>query len=263
MDREKKLVAESTIGGNLATESLGSQVRLGESETRRWNMDREQLLASIEARHAVRRYLDRTIPDEVRTELNQAVQRCNDTSGLSLQIRYDEPECFSSLMAHYGSFRNVTNYLAVIGQTGSGLDGLGGYYGEQIVLLAQHLGLNSCWVGLSYNKRAARAKLEHDTKLLLVVALGYGESSGRPHKAKPIDKLGAVQGDDAMPDWFRQGLEAVALAPSALNQQKSFFELNGTTVKATTKAGSFTQVDLGIAKYHFEVGAGDANWGWG
>ena len=226
-------------------------------------MNREQLLQSIETRHAVRRYLDRPIPAEVRAELDQAIQRCNDQSGLSMRARYDEPEGFSGAMAHYGKFRNVSNYLALIAQTGGEFDTACGYYGEQIVLLAQHLGLNSCWVGLSYNKRKARIGLDEDEKLALVVALGYGETPGHPHKAKPIEKLGAVRGDAVMPDWFRQALEAVAQAPSALNQQKYFFELDATTVTATPGTGSYVQIDLGIAKYHFEVGAGDADWQWG
>jgi len=226
-------------------------------------MNREELLASMEARHAVRRYLDRVVPDSVRGELDRAIQECNEQSGLSMLARYDEPECFNSLMSHYGKFRNVRNYLAVIGKTGGDQDIVGGYYGQKIVLLAQHLGLNSCWVGLSYKKRAVKAELDENEELLLVVAFGYGESTGRPHNPKPTDKMGVVLGDGPTPDWFHQGLKAAALAPSALNQQKFYFELDGNTVYAKTKRGSFVQVDLGIAKYHFEVGAGDADWNWG
>jgi hypothetical protein len=65
-----------------------------------------------------------------------------------------------------------------------------------------------------------------------------------------------------MPDWFRRGVEAAQLAPTAMNQQKFLFELNGGKVKAIPMTGFYVKVDLGIAKYHFEVGAGEGDWTW-
>jgi hypothetical protein len=88
----------------------------------------------------------------------------------------------------------------------------------------------------------------------MVIAIGYGETNGVSHKTKPIEELCSVNGD--MPDWFRCGMEAVQLAPTAINQQKFRFELNGNSVKAIAGSGFYTKVDLGIAKYHFEIGAG-------
>ena len=226
-------------------------------------MNQAELLQAIADRHAVRRYLDRPISAAVRTELDQEIQRCNQESGLAITIAYDEPEGFSGRMAHYGSFRGVHNYVALAGNLGSGLDTACGYWGERIVLLAQHLGLNSCWVGLTYNKSRVKAQLAADEKLALVVALGYGETPGKPHRSKPLDKLGSVKDGGPLPDWFRCGVEAAALAPTAVNQQKFHFTLDGATVHATTGIGSYAAVDLGIAKYHFEVGAGAGDWRWG
>jgi hypothetical protein len=91
-------------------------------------------------------------------------------------------------------------------------------------------------------------------KLCLVIALGYGASQGTPHKSKPVEKLMQVSGD--APDWFRSGMEAVLLAPTAMNQQKFVFALEGDRVSARAGLGFYTKIDLGIAKYHFEVGAG-------
>ena len=52
--------------------------------------------------------------------------------------------------------------------------------------------------------------------------------------------------------------------PTAMNQQKFRFELlpDGRTVRAQASPGAYTAVDLGIAKYHFEVGAGTENFAW-
>jgi nitroreductase len=224
-------------------------------------MDQSELLAAITARHAVRRYLDRPIPAQVRAELDEECARCNAESGLAMRIFYDEPEGFSGRLAYYGRFRGVQNYIAVI-TTGTGQDVAGGYYGQRLVLLAQHLGLNTCWVGLTYNKRKARTNLEADETLALTISLGYGETQGHPHKSKPIEALGHVRDGSEMPAWFQVGLEAAALAPTAMHQQKFHFELDGTTVHATKGIGSYTATDLGIAKLHFEIGAGQANWSW-
>jgi hypothetical protein len=106
---------------------------------------------------------------------------------------------------------------------------------------------------MSYSKSKSLVKVLKDEKLLLVVALGYGQTKGKTRKTKPIEELGSFNGE--MPLWFVKGLEAAQLAPTASNQQKFHFELKGNTVSATTKAGFYNRVDLGIAKYHFELGA--------
>jgi len=225
-------------------------------------MDHAQLMDAMKSRHAVRRYTDQVIPEDVRAELAAAIARGNAESGLNIQAVYDEPEGFRGGMAHYGSFRGVRNYLVLVGQTGTDLDTTCGYYGQRIVLLAQYLGLNSCWVGLTYNKRKIQAEIGEDEKMALVIALGYGENTGKPHKSKPLEDLGRVRGGAAMPDWFRRGTEAASLAPTGLNQQKFLFELDGDAVRATTGSGAYTRVDLGIVKYHFEIGADSPDWHW-
>ena len=63
-----------------------------------------------------------------------------------------------------------------------------------------------------------------------------------------------VQGE--MPGWFKDGMEAAMLAPTAMNQQKFLFTLDGEKVTAEKTGGMYSLVDLGIVKYHFEVGSG-------
>ena len=163
-------------------------------------------------------------------------------------------------MARYGKFRNVQNYIALVGKNDSGLEEKAGYYGELIAIKAQQLGLNTCWVAMSYNKGKSAAKVKPGEKLLMVLSVGFGETNGVSHTGKPVEKLCSVNGD--MPDWFKNGMEAAQLAPTAMNQQKFYFELNGNTVKASAGFGFYTKVDLGIAKYHFETGTGKNGWEW-
>ena len=60
-----------------------------------------------------------------------------------------------------------------------------------------------------------------------------------------------------------RGIEFALYAPTAINQQKFIFELIGeNTVCAKAKLGSCSKIDLGIVKYHFELGAGKENFKW-
>ena len=64
------------------------------------------------------------------------------------------------------------------------------------------------------------------------------------------------------PQWFKDGVEAALLAPTAVNQQKFTFTLKERQVRARTKLTFYGRMDLGIAKYHFELGAGKENFDW-
>lgn len=223
---------------------------------------REQLMAAMRARHAVRRYTTQPIPDDLKRSLRAATADFNAQSGLAIQVFFDEPAGFSGFLAHYGSFREVRNYIAVVGATGTIVDEACGYWGEHLVLLAQSLGLNSCWVGLTYSKSKNQAVVGHDEKLRVMIALGYGVDAGKPSKSKPLDQLGRVVGGGGWPSWFTDGVAAAALAPTGLNKQGFLFELDGDVVSARSGNGSYSRVDLGIAKYHFELGAGLDGWHW-
>ncbi len=218
------------------------------------------LLEAISARHSVRKYADRKIEGEALSELKKEIDWCNEKSGLHIQLCHNEPNAFSGMAARYGRFRNVRNYIALVGKKEAGLEEKCGYYGEKIVLRATELGLNTCWVAGTYRKKKAAATVAEGEKLLIVIAIGYGEDNGAPRKTKSIEQLSRAGGP--LPDWFHRGVEAAQLAPTAINQQKFLFELNGDTVKATAGNGFFTKIDLGRAKDHFEIGAGEGGWKW-
>ena len=160
---------------------------------------------------------------------------------------------------HYGWLKNCNNYLALIGKEDSLLDEKVGYNGEKIVLLAQELGLNTCWVAGTYKKSAVKAKIDKDERLVCVIAIGYGVTNGKPRKSKSIDEVTISK---EYPLWYKKGIEFALLAPTAINQQKFKFEYMGNDdVKALSGKGPMTKIDLGIVKYHFELGANKKiNW---
>lgn len=213
------------------------------------------ILQAMQERHSVRAYTDQKIEEEKRQKLDALIRECNVQGGLDIQIRYDDPEGFDSKMAHYGSFRNVNNYIILAGAPSDSLQEKCGYYGEKIVLEAQRMGLNTCWAALTFNKKNVKKLVPEDKKMVLVIAIGYGENPGTPHKSKTLESFMATKGK--MPDWFRKGAEAALLAPTAVNQQKFKMGIKeGKPVIRIGGMGPYTKIDLGIVRYHFEAASG-------
>lgn len=212
-----------------------------------------EVMEIMKQRHSVRQYTEKPIEAEKRSILDQLVREANQEADLHIQIIYDEQKCFDSFMAHYGKFSGVQNYIALVGKKSSKLDEKLGYYGEKLVLKAQELGLNTCWVAMTHGK--SRAEVLKGERLVCLISLGYGKTQGVAHKSKPMQSLCRVSGQ--MPQWFQKGMEAAMLAPTAMNQQKFCFELGPDgAVIGTCGTGFYTKLDLGIVKYHFEVGSG-------
>jgi nitroreductase len=222
---------------------------------------------AIEARHSVRAYKDQPLSEEIVKVLEDEIVKLNHEGQLHIQLICNEPKAFQGTMAKYGKFRNANNYIVMAGKKADDLDERIGYYGEHIVLLAQTLGLNTCWVGLSYSKVPGTYVLDEGEKIACYIAIGYGETQGSGHKIKTVEQVSNAS--DITPSWFKKGVEAALLAPTAVNQQKFSFEYVGMSNnrhQVRAKKGfsmiGYTQMDLGIAKYHFEVGAGKVNFEW-
>lgn len=215
---------------------------------------------AMEARHSVRQYKDRPLEAETVSALQAEIDRCNQESGLHIQLVTNEPKAFEGFMARYGKFSGVTNYMALIGPKGPALEETCGYFGERLVLKAQQLGLNTCWVALTYSKVKTAFVVGEGETLCVVIALGYGETQGVPRKSKPMKDV--IKAEAPVPLWFQNGVEAALLAPTAMNQQKFVFSLQGNRVSVKPGLGFYSKVDLGIVKYHFELGAGTQEFEW-
>lgn len=229
-------------------------------------------IEAIRCRHAVRSYEPRPIEPALLDDLRGLIDACNDEGRLHMQLIANEPEAFGGFIAHYSKFENVRNYVAVVGKKAADLEERAGYHGQRVVLRAQQLGLNTCWVALTFSKRKSHHVLASGEKLVCVIALGYGSTQGRERKTKPVESLCSaapgIEGvsfsvESEQPAWFFAGVRAAQLAPTALNQQRFRFELvSPDRVRARSLGGPNTSVDLGIAKLHFEIGAGLENFSW-
>ena len=225
-------------------------------------------LEAINQRRSIRKYKNIPIDNQLIELLNNKVKEVNQEGDLHIQLITNEPKAFKGKMA-YGTFSGVTNYFAMIGKQSETLDERIGYYGEKLVVFAEQLGLNSCWVGVTYNNIKEAYIKEKGEKLCCLIALGYGDESGRQLKRKSIEEVSNISTET--PEWFQQGVKAALLAPTAVNQQKFFFKYMKPTTddsicKIEAKRGfslvGYTKIDLGICKYHFEIGAQQNKFEW-
>lgn len=223
---------------------------------------------AITSRHSVRSYTSEPLTAAQVDALQKEIDRCNEESGLHIQLVTSEPKAFRGI-ASYGKFSGVANYFVMAGPKTEWLDYRVGYYGERLVLLAQSLGLNTCWVGLTYRKVETAFQLHDNEKVACTIALGHGTTQGHGHKIKTVNQVSNAS--DATPQWFVNGVEAALLAPTAINQQKFYFEFtdkkspSGKPLVIGHRKFSmfgYTQMDLGIARLHFELGAGLDNFEW-
>lgn len=225
------------------------------------------LQEAMKARHSVRQYLDKPIEAEKIEVIQECIALCNREGGVHFQLITNEPKAFASIIAKYGKFENVNNYIAIVAPKGNGGSVTAGYYGEKLVLLLQMLGLNSCWVGGSYKKVKKAYSVGQNEELKAVISFGYGATQGKQHPQKKTvaDVTANKFSANSFPDWFMRGVEMALLAPTAVNQQKFEFVLHDDNkVEAIAKFSliGYSHLDLGIAKYHFEIGAGKENFTW-
>jgi hypothetical protein len=203
------------------------------------------------------------------TKLKSEIEHCNNESGLSIQLVEDGSEAFSGFNLGYGMFQGVRSYLALVGKTSDDhLKEKAGYYGEKLVLEATKLGLGTCWVGGTFNRNRCACNLQEDETLALIITIGAIPAK-KPFRENAIYKLAhrgtksleqLYTADAQVPDWFLNGMKCVQKAPSAVNLQPVLFHFEKGTVWAEVKnASSYQLVDLGIAKLHFELGAGNGS----
>lgn len=215
---------------------------------------------AIQARHSVRQYLPKPLTQEQIDRLNSRIAEINREADLHIQLILNDPKAFDSRLAHYGKFSGINNLIALVGKKQPTLNQRLGYYGAELCLMAQMMGLNTCWVGLTYSK-TDNMHIGPDEAIKGVMSIGYGETQGQLH---PMKKPSRITPDyDHAPDWFRHGIDAVLLAPSAINQFKATFRFHPDgSVSAKAGLAPYAKMDLGIFRYYFEIAAGPQNFRW-
>lgn len=216
-------------------------------------------LEAIRARHAVRKYTTKPLSPVLIDGLKEEIEQCNRMGQLHIQLVTEDEGAFESFVPLFGRFKNVKNYIALAGKKQGDFYVKCGYYGARLMIKAQQAGLNSCFVTNTYNAKKCLVSLAPEEELVGVIAIGYGAADGMQHKSKSIESLCRPCSDK----WFIDGMNSAVLAPTGLNRQNFFIEANGNAVSIHTKDNSpMSQIDTGIVKYHFEIGAGKKNFSW-
>lgn len=223
-------------------------------------------LEAIELRQSRRTYLNTPIDVCKVKRLKDMIDTINGQSGLFIQFVEHGSNAFRGFNIGYGMFSGVQSYLALVGKTSDvNLKEKCGYYGELLVLEATMLGLGTCWVGGTFNRKGCSCTVHDDETLLLVITIGNVPEKKSlkenviykavHHHTKSIEEL--YLSDSQVPDWFIKGIKAVQKAPSAINRQPVHFKyIAGVVTAEVANTESSLPIDLGIAKSHFEIGAG-------
>lgn len=221
-------------------------------------MNNMTIKEAMQARHMVRRYTDKPIPVEIAQKLALRINENNKEHNLAIKLMVGDETAFNAIIKLILA-KGVKNYLILTGDDTPDLDERLGYSGADIMLYAQTLGLNTWWVGGTFNRKST-SQTAGGKRVTGIIAIGYGATQGVPHKSKKPDTVSAYSGD--APEWFRNGVDAALLAPTALNKQAFMIKGDRDKVSIICDNGIFTGADLGLVKYHFEAGAGKENFSW-
>jgi len=213
-------------------------------------MDKIEL---IRERHSVRNYEAKRIEAEKISKIRDKIDELNKEGNLHLQLIEDAGKTYNRLLNKFAGLGSAPSVIICAGKDDETLEERIGYYGEDLVLYIQGLGLNTCWAG-TFNKMGAETEVNDGEKIVISIAVGYGKDKGKPHKSKTPEQVIEAKGD--RPYWFNKGVEMALLAPTAINQQKFKIRLNDDeSVEIIDKGGPFSKVDKGIVRRHFEIGA--------
>ena len=232
------------------------------------------LLNAIENRRSRRKYLPALMKESDIDALAAFIAEFNGNENAKMRLVLDNGDAFNGFRKSYGMFSGVKNYVALICDKTNTLhlEKLG-YYGEWLTLNATARGLGTCWVGGTFDRAACPVELAKGESVVGAITVGNVPSErslkeklihGLTHrKSKKIEQM--VTSDGPVPDWFLSGMAAVQKAPSAVNRQPVLFSYKDGVVTAAVEdiTGDGFAFDLGIAKLHFEIGAGGGSWEFG
>ena len=231
-------------------------------------MNQERYLKAIDERCSRRTYITKDIEMEKVNSLQRCIKNLNEMSGLNLQLQLNGPEIFKGFSSSYGMLKGVGAYFALVGsKDDKDLLEKVGYFGEILALEATALGLGTCWIGGTYDRKlcAKLIDLKENEELVAIITVGYTPVD-KTFKEKMISKLShrktktveeMYHSNEEVPNEFINGMKAVQKAPSALNKQPVKFHFtNGVVTTSTLNSTGYEKIDLGIAKLHFEIGTG-------
>lgn len=209
----------------------------------------------LELRHTVRAFRDVPLVVADKLRLSGKIDEVNRQYHLQLRLFTDVDVPVKRMMKLFLA-RNLRNYIILSGPDMPCVKSLLGYVGAEIMVYAQSIGINSWWVGDTYNydKVASRA----DGQIVAgIIVVGYGKKQGNPHKSRPEKEISSYFG--RKPLWFQEGVRAALLAPTPKNSQDFLISGKDNEVSIISSDKKWGEIVCGIIRYFFEVGINSIN----
>ena len=219
----------------------------------------EKMKEAMHTRHTVRQFTGTPLSETEKSSLNERVKELNEKLSLAICLIESEKTPLNLMGKVILRGKGVCSYFVLSADDREGVGETLGYASSDLVLFAQTIGLNTWWMGGTFNRKFVSA-IVPGKMVTGIIAVGHGKTQGVPHKSKTPDMVSVYSGE--APEWFNNGVRAALLAPTALNKQAFRIEGNGNKVRLTYKSGPMSGSDKGIVKHHFELGAGKENFEW-
>ncbi|MBQ8536984.1 MAG: nitroreductase family protein, partial [Clostridia bacterium] len=237
--------------------------------------------AAIEARTSIRTYAPRPVREELAllglggclsNPLGPAVR---------VQVVQKDTAPEGEKLGTYGFIKGAKTFLAVTVPKAPHAAEAVGYAFEKMVLQATALGLGTCWLGGTFRRSSFAAAIDigPEEAFSILSPIGYPAEKKRlvehvfrgaigSRNRKPWQKLFFCK-DLATPltpeaaGEYRQPLELLRLAPSAVNRQpwrvladdRGFHFFKKTGIGGETGGLDMQRIDVGIAICHFHLAA--------
>ncbi|MDP3441296.1 MAG: nitroreductase family protein [Ignavibacteria bacterium] len=246
--------------------------------------NRQKWIESIKQRISVRTYEEREIEKDDLDKLNRFIDEVN--KGMNTKVKFsiiqnDSSSDQSQKLGTYGIIKGTNTFITAIIQNDEKDVVEIGYFLEKIILYATGLGLGTCWLGGTFNRKDFEnyIALGQDESLALLIALGYRKDKqsmietamrfmAKSDQRKPASELFFEKDSEHSLDLNQLGdyakvLELVRIAPSASNKQPWRIVRNNNNYEfyccRTPSYGimnyDLQMNDIGIAKCHFELSA--------
>ncbi|MFW5982229.1 MAG: nitroreductase family protein [Halanaerobiaceae bacterium] len=231
---------------------------------------------AIQIRKSRRNYLDKPLDNKVKNSLISFLDHINKSvEGVRVEfVKEGGSKVIKNIIGSYGLINGVNSYLAFIGDTRDYrvYEKLG-YMGEACILEATSLGLDTCWLAGFFKKEIVekQLKLKDKENIFAITPVGYSnENYSLPEKIlkkmvgsnnrKTVDELCYDGFDRDWPEWIKNAIKAVRIAPSAANQQPWRFkiteDMNSIIISIDKeKKIESRRLDCGIAMLHIEIAA--------
>lgn len=233
---------------------------------------------AVRTRISCRSYQNKLVSNEDFQKLKDYIETLRQEAGLHIRLVHSEDAVLKLAGAMFNG--EVHTYAVLIGKDDALTAEKLGYFGEKLVLYATALGLGTCWVAGTYNKKSVLAEIPENEKIWDVIPIGYPTEeipakqkmirSMIRKKDRPIEKFLESHTPFAeLPDWVQKGIQAMLLGPSAVNQQpvNIVYQEGRVSMKIWKNGHGLQYNDMGIAKKQFEAGAAacgvHGHWQWG